>query len=155
MPVALIKRLRERPRVLVAFLIVVLCAAGAVARLQLSTDDALSGLKAEQLHNCRIENISRALDNASHDADYQVDLFVEERFSIPTKTETAAQKQITAEFASKLQAAVADKTWATLTNCTAGNSDEIEVFPISQGPPPAYATSLVNAQRPDPVGSIP
>lgn len=69
------------------------------------------------LEGCQRLNILRAEDNRSHYADFIVDSFVAARFLKPTKTETAGQKKITAEFAAKLTQAVQDKTWTPITNC--------------------------------------
>ena len=79
----------------------------------------LAGLKNQQLHTCERDNVQRAEDNASHYADYHVDSFVVQRFTVPTKTETPTQKRITAEFASTLHQAVAAKSWVPLTDCSA------------------------------------
>jgi len=75
-------------------------------------------LQAQQiLESCHRENVLRQEDNASHYADFVVDSFVEKRFSKPTPTETAAQRRVTAEFADRLNRAIAEKSWTPVTNC--------------------------------------
>lgn len=114
------------------------------------------------IHQCIATNVTRAIDNSSHAADYNVFLFIEQRFLIPTKTETAAQKAVTALFAARLRGSLASKTWMPLTNCSAvaQGAEQIKFYPLSQSSPPPYAlgqthAELANAAKPDPAGSIP
>lgn len=108
---------------------------------------------------CIRSNITRAEDNASHYADFEVDSFVVARFLKPTTTETPAQKQITRAFSSTLKSAVSAKGWTPLTNCAVAIGESGAryqpalpiAFTIRR--PPASALSTSNAATLTPVGS--
>lgn len=123
---------------------------------------SILSLRSEQLHFCERDNVQRAEDNLSHYADFQVDSFVYARFTVPTKTETATQKQITAAFAGKLKAAVAAKSWVPLTDCSVVVTAEGSAYqppqPVALNlrvPPPAAALDSQTAGQPSPPGSLP
>lgn len=140
--------------------IIILAAAllGAIGLIALVGWLSLGGVDAQALHACERANVQRAEDNASHYADFHVDSFVVQRFTVPTKTETAAQKRITAEFASTLHQAVAAKSWVPLTNCQASAGSAYKApqpISFSAGLPLLSALDPVNAARADPEGSRP
>jgi hypothetical protein len=114
---------------------------------------SIDSVSSEQLAACQATNITRALENISHLADYHVYSFIAARFLIPTKTETAKQRQITMEFAGQLRASITAKTWSQLTDCRAEAHYPIEVYAISRRLPPASVLNLANAAMPDPIGS--
>jgi hypothetical protein len=119
---------------------------------------ALSGLRTQALHACERANVQRAEDNASHYADYHVDSFVYQRFSIPTKTETTAQKTITAAFANTLKDAVDAKSWVPLTDCQASAGSDYKApqpIPFTRGRLLMSALDPINATLPNPRGSRP
>lgn len=121
----------------------------------------LSNLRSQQLHSCERDNVQRAQDNNSHLQDYHVFSFVAARFLEPTKTETAAQKRITDEFAGTLRAAVAEKSWVPLTDCAVAVSAEgsnyqpPQPIPFFRGTAPASALDASTAGQPSPPGSTP
>lgn len=111
---------RTVPRAIIALTVATLVTAAllAVAIAKLYDQSATqSAQELSLLEGCQRLNILRAEDNRSHYADFIVDSFVAARFLKPTKTETAAQKKITATFSGKLKTAVQDKTWTPITNC--------------------------------------
>lgn len=117
-------------------------------------------LRVQQVQGCVRENVLRVNDNISHQADYAVDLFINDRFLVPTKTETVRQKQITAQFEVPLRHSVKVKQWTPLTNCAASASKAGSKYrapqpiPFRIKEPPASALSIKNALRVDPVGSV-
>lgn len=133
----------------------------AVGALRTQQRSNLSALRAEQLHSCERDNVQRAQDNDSHLQDYNVFSFVVDRFSAPTKTETAAQKKITAQFAGTLHMAVAEKSWVPLTDCAVAVTAEGSSYappqpvPFSRGPAPASALDPQTAGSSSPPGSVP
>lgn len=114
---------------------------------------------AQLVAGCERSNITRAEDNASHYADYEVDSFVVARFLKATPTETAAQKQITNAFSKTLRGAVDAKEWTPLTNCAeaigqAGARYQAALpIPFTNRRPPASALSTSNAALLTPAGS--
>lgn len=93
---------------------------------------------------CRQANISKAVDNISHMADYQVYNGVLE--FIP-KSNTTLRNTI--------KAAIAEKTWTQLNNCTSSSSrGEIVIHTIQDIKPPASQLDINNAIKPNPVGSL-
>lgn len=70
------------------------------------------------VEGCQRLNVLRVSDNQAHYNDFVVFSFVEERFTVPTKTETPAQKKITSEFTAKLKESVTSSTWTPVTDCT-------------------------------------
>lgn len=129
-------------------------------------DLALSNIQSNQaqqhaqlVSGCIRSNITRAEDNSSHYVDFEVDSFIVARFLKPTKTETPAQKKITAQFSSILKSAVAAKGWTPLTNCAAAighagaRYQPALPIPFTKQHPPASALSTSNAVKLTPVGS--
>lgn len=97
-----------------------------------------------ELAACQRENTKTRSDNNAHLGDYVVFSFVAARFLTPTHTETAAQKQITNEFAGKLHSAVTDSSWTPVTDCRRAVSEGVNyTSPVSVAfttrlpPPPA------------------
>jgi hypothetical protein len=127
-----------------------------------------SVLQTQALHTCEIANVARALDNASHRADYQfVKLQIKQavatqkedyaallNIGVPKPVLDRALKNENDTLAEERKQAKA-KTWATLTNCTAGVNQAIEVFTIAEHAPPASQTDPANAALAHPKGSIP
>lgn len=153
------------PRVYVVALFLAFCIASAWAAAQFQADNT-SSVRSEQatqhsqlVSGCERSNVTRAGDNASHWADYGVDLFVSERFTKPTKTETAAQKLITRQFAGRLRLAVSSKAWTPLIDCARAVAESGAKYqspqpvPFSVEQPPASAMSFRNAALLTPVGS--
>lgn len=136
-------------------LVIVFLLGGALVRSDLTS------LRDQQLHSCERDNVQRAQDNDSHLQDYNVFSFVVDRFSAPTRTETAAQRKVTAQFDGTLHAAVSEKSWVPLTDCAVAVSAEGSNYvppqpvPFGRGPAPSSALNPQTAGEPSPPGSVP
>lgn len=129
---------------------------------------SINRINGAQLHGCEMANITRALDNSAHLSNYnfynqqinftqstlQSNYDALQKVGISKTVLNTALKNTEATLSLEKNEA-STMTWATLTNCTAGPNEGIEVYTIASNKPPANQLSLTNATLPDPAGSVP